>query len=356
MPSRSLNILKEKAKLLAPYIATLALGGAGGALFYWIQTPLPWMMGAMCATTLAALLKAPIKASKPVRNVFVVVLGILLGSTFTPAMLDVIGQWTVSLAAMAVYVAVVGLSLCLVLLRVTRYDKPTSYFSAAPGGLNEMIIVGGAMGGDERVISLIHSARVLFVVFSLPFFFTYSADSYAEAAAGGDAAAHGWTDVGLMVAAAIVGYLLARLLRIPAAQLTGPMLCSAAIHLLGWTAAKPPIELVAVAQVIIGSTIGSRFAGIRWREVVHPVGLALFLTVIMIAASAGFAYVLQPLVDAPFDALWLAFSPGGLAEMSLIALALHLDPAFVATHHVFRILMVVILAPLAYRLLMQKRT
>ncbi len=355
MPRLSTNTLTTQAKSSLPYLGTLVLGGLGGALFYWIQTPLPWMMGAMCVTTLAALFKAPIKASKDLRNLFVVVLGILLGSTFTPAMLDVIGQWTVSLAAMVVYVTVVGLSLCLFMVKVTKYDRTTCYFSAAPGGLNEMIIVGGAMGGDERVISLVHSARVLFVVFSLPFFFDYSADSYAAATAAGEESGLGWTDIGLMAAAAVVGYLLARLLRIPAAQLTGPMLCSAAVHLLGWTDAKPPIELVAVAQVIIGSTIGSRFAGIKWREVVHPVGLAFVLTVIMIAVSAGFAYVLQPVVGAPFDALWLAFSPGGLAEMSLIALALHLDPAFVATHHVFRILVVVILAPLAYRLFLRWR-
>ncbi len=325
-------------------------------MFFWIGTPLPWMMGAMCATTVAALVRVPIKASKGLRNGFIVVLGVLLGSTFTPAMLDVIGQWSLSLAAMAVYVAVVGLGLCFLMLRITRYDRPTSYFSAAPGGLSEMIIVGGAMGGNERVISLVHSARVLFVVFSLPFFFSYSSDSSLAAVAGGGEGGLAWADFGLLLAAGVAGAVVFGLLRVPAAQLIGPMLFSAAIHLLGWTDAKPPPELVAVAQVVIGSTIGSRFAGIRWREILQPVGIALVLTVIMIAVSAGFALALQPLVDAPFDALWLAFSPGGLAEMSLIALALHLDPAFVATHHVFRILMVVILAPLAYRLFLVRRT
>jgi uncharacterized protein len=315
------------------------------------------MMGAMCATTLAALARVPIAASKGLRNGFVVVLGVLLGSTFTPAMVDVIGEWSLSLAAMAVYVAAVGLGLCFLMLKLTRYDKPTCYFSSAPGGLSEMIIVGGAMGGNERVISLVHSARILFVVFSLPFFFSYSADSYlAATAAGAGDGAIAWVDIGLLVAAALAGAVVFILLRVPAAQLIGPMLFSAAIHLMGWTEARPPAELVAVAQVVIGSSIGSRFAGIQWREVVQPVGIALLLTIIMTSASAGFAWALQPLVGAPFDALWLAFSPGGLAEMSLIALALHLDPAFVATHHVFRILLVVILAPLAYRLFFTRRT
>ena len=45
----------------------------------------------------------------------------------------------------------------------------------------------------------------------------------------------------------------------------------------------------------------------------------------------------------------LALAPGGLAGMSLIALALGIETAFVATHHVARIAMIVIAAPLVFR-------
>jgi uncharacterized membrane protein AbrB (regulator of aidB expression) len=45
----------------------------------------------------------------------------------------------------------------------------------------------------------------------------------------------------------------------------------------------------------------------------------------------------------------LAFAPGGLAEMSLIAFALAIDAAFVAAHHVLRIAMIVVAAPLIFR-------
>ena len=53
----------------------------------------------------------------------------------------------------------------------------------------------------------------------------------------------------------------------------------------------------------------------------------------------------------PVAALVLAFAPGGRAEMTLIALALGVDPAFVSTHHVVRIFLVVILAPMAFKLI-----
>ena len=47
----------------------------------------------------------------------------------------------------------------------------------------------------------------------------------------------------------------------------------------------------------------------------------------------------------------LAFSPGGLAEMSLIALALGVDVAYVSSQHVVRIFIIVALAPWVFRLL-----
>jgi len=47
----------------------------------------------------------------------------------------------------------------------------------------------------------------------------------------------------------------------------------------------------------------------------------------------------------------LAFSPGGLTEMSLVALALEIDTAFVATHHIVRISVVVMAVPFLFKFL-----
>ena len=41
------------------------------------------------------------------------------------------------------------------------------------------------------------------------------------------------------------------------------MLVSAAIHLAGLTAGKPPGVLIAAAQIVVGAALGSRFSGVR---------------------------------------------------------------------------------------------
>jgi uncharacterized membrane protein AbrB (regulator of aidB expression) len=76
-------------------IGALALGGLGGALAAWAQLPLAWMIGAMLATTAGAMAGLPIAVPTALRNLFVVVLGVMLGSSFTPAILDQLGDWAV---------------------------------------------------------------------------------------------------------------------------------------------------------------------------------------------------------------------------------------------------------------------
>jgi hypothetical protein len=51
----------------------------------------------------------------------------------------------------------------------------------------------------------------------------------------------------------------------------------------------------------------------------------------------------------PFAQIWIAYAPGGVEGMAAMALSLHLDPVFVATHHIFRILALIGLLPILLR-------
>jgi membrane AbrB-like protein len=128
------------------------------------------------------------------------------------------------------------------------------------------------------------------------------------------------------------------------------MVLSAAVHLAGWSSAKPPAEIVAAAQVVVGASIGCRFAGLTLRDARRIISAGLVSGLLMVVAAALTAYGLADILGRPADVLALSFAPGGLAEMALIALILGIDTAFVSAMHVMRIAMVVIGAPLAFRL------
>jgi len=330
---------------------TLGIGTVGGALANAFDLPLAWMIGAMCFTTAASLMGAPLFMYMSLRGAMVAILGVMLGSAFAPEMADRLGQWLPTIGALFVYCLLVTLTLMVLFRRVAGYDWVTSFFAASPGGLNEMVLVGGQEGGDDRTISLIHGARVLFVVLAVPFAFTLLT-GYEQAdqpPVGGPLLDLSLEAFAILTACGVVGVLAAKALRIPAAMVTGPMILSAAVHLAGWSDAKPPVELVAAAQVVIGCAIGQRFAGVPAARVARTLGVAVWATLVMLAITVVFALALDPLGVASFQAVVLSFAPGGLAEMSLIALALGVDAAFVSTHHIVRIVILVILAPMAFR-------
>ena len=330
---------------------TLGIGAAGGALFRHINLPLAWMIGALFATTAASLAGVPLLAATRLRMVMVAVLGVMLGSAFSPATAARIVTWWPTVAALALYIAAVTGLLTLYFRRVAGYDWVTAYFSASPGGLNEMVLVGSALGGNDRTIALVHAVRILLVVIAIPFGFVLFGGYQRGTATplGIPIADFPLDDFAILTVCAVTGAALARLLRVPAALMVGPMVASAAVHLAGVTASRPPGELVAAAQLVIGSTLGARFAGIKPIQILRVALTSGGATVVMLGLTLGFSLVLEPLAGSSMQATILSFAPGGLAEMSLIALALHVDAAFVSTHHVVRIALIVMLSPLVFR-------
>ncbi|NIP89216.1 MAG: AbrB family transcriptional regulator, partial [Gammaproteobacteria bacterium] len=81
-------------------------------------------------------------------------------------------------------------------------------------------------------------------------------------------------------------------LRLPSPTLTGPMVLSAAVHLGALTASRPPTELIIAAQLVVGASIGCRFAGIPVRHVLRAVRYAIGSTVVMLAIGIAFSAVL----------------------------------------------------------------
>ena len=325
---------------------TLGLGSAGGWAFSLMRLPLAWMLGAMVVTTLLALGGVRLYIPHWLRVVMTMVLGVLLGSAFTPALLEQMQRWPLTLLGLAVYCAVATGAGWLYFRRVAGLDPVTAYFAAAPGGFNEMIMVGGEMGGDERSIALAHAARVLFVVMAVPLWLRLN----GELGGGGGLAGVGFdtvtaSDLLLMLACAVGGYGVARLLRLPAARLVGPMLASGAVHVAGISESSPPDVLVGGAQLVIGASVGARFSGVSWQSAGRLMTASLGATMLLLVVTAATVAVLAPLLGFGRTAMLLAFSPGGLAEMSLMALSLGVEVAFVASHHVARILFIVLLAP-----------
>ena len=335
-------------------IISLGIGGLGGILFDWLAMPLAWMIGAMVFVTIASLFGAPMRGSSKLRNVMVPVLGVMLGSSFTPETLDQAVSWIPSIITMLCFVTVVIACVATYLYKSMGFGPVSAYFAATPGGLATMAIIGSSLGGDERRIALTHSIRILLTVLVIPFYFKFF-EGYVP---GGLQSLGSFVDIkirdGLVLAVCTLGFPLFKLLKLPSAQILGPMSLSAAAHITGLTDARPPVELVNLAQLVIGTGIGARFAGVDVKRLFGVMLAASVSASFMMVLAAGVGWGLSEVTGLPFHAIWLAFAPGGLAEMTLISLTMGIDVAFVSTHHVIRVAFMVIAAPAVFYVLQKK--
>lgn len=328
------------------FALALLIGACGGWLFVWLKLPLPWMLGPMTFCTLAALFRGPVAAPPVIRPPMTVVIGVLLGASFTPDLIRQAPLWLPSLFGLVLFMATCAFFCVLFFRKVGGFDRTTAYFAGMPGGLVEMVTVGEERGGDGRLIALVHSARILLVVMTLPFLV-----QWLEGIQLGGRSSAGISIVDTpvsadlwLIACGIIGILVGQVLRLPAKYLLGPMLVSALVHVIGISDFHPPSELVILAQLVLGVTIGCRFVGTPPREILRVLGLSIGSTIILLGLTVAFAYAVARLFGYGIVPLMLAYSPGGLAEMSLVALALKIEVAFVAAQHIIRIFLVMVLA------------
>lgn len=328
---------------------TLGAGLAGGYLFSLLGLPMPWLLGAIPGSAAAAMGGLPVGLPRWLRNAVLVIVGLMTGSSIHPDTLAHVVHWPVSMSAVVLYVAVCTASLYALLRRFAGFDPVTAYFASAPGGFMAMTIIGGAMGGRERSIALTHAIRVVLVVFTIVISYHLLFGIRMGSAPGSATVSLTLPQTLALVAVGGAGWALGKLLRIPAGPMLGPLLLMAAAQLSGLPMPALPQAPLLVAEVVIGSGIGSDFAGVRPRELLRGMALSLVGTAWMLALSVLFSLALAPLTDLPFAALFLALSPGGLSGVSLIAVALGIAPAFVTAHNLLRILVIMFAGPLVFR-------
>jgi hypothetical protein len=329
----------------------IILFGSGAAFAAQaLMIPLPFMLGPLIAV--AALASSPASARLPneyrfpalLRQGFIAIIGLMIGAQVTPELFANAPHLALSIGALTAFVLLALAGNYVLFRRIGGYDRATAFYAAAPGGLYESIALGEAAGADMPRLMTQQFLRIIVVVTVLPVGLSFYLGGPVGSAAG-LSFAHGpvpWSALPWLVLAGLAGWLLGRALRLPAPQLTGPLVVAAALNLMGLVHLDVPTWLVSVAQVIIGCALGIRFAGIARGLILRGAAMAAASVAGMLVLAAVIAALLRPMMGEAFDTLLISFAPGGITEMGLIALSLAANPAFVTLHHIVRILITVV--------------
>ena len=114
---------------------------------------------------------------------------------------------------------------------------------------------------------------------------------------------------------------------------------------------KLPIASINFCLLILGASVGCRFAEKTIKEIANNSFHGLVATIILVLLGLVAAYIATFFVDTNFLTLILSFSPGGIYEVAVIAIAYNLEPDFVAFHHIIRLLMILFTVPVILKLI-----
>ncbi|GMG81534.1 AbrB family transcriptional regulator [Paralimibaculum aggregatum] len=334
---------------------TFAAAGLGTYLFSALGLPLPFLFGPMAACLLSALLGAPLAEFGQVSVGARTVLGVAVGASITPALFAQLPTMAGSIALVPLFIVLIALIGVPFFRHVWKFDPATAYYAAMPGGLQDMVIFGTEAGGNPRALSLIHATRVLIIVTVAPVLLTQFYGVSLANPIGAPAAEIPLHEIGLMALAALVGWKLGERVGLFGAAILGPLIVAAAMSLAGLIHMRPPREAILAAQFLIGAGIGVQFVGVTLGELRRVVMAGVAFVSLLALLAAGFSQVVMGLgLGNPVEA-FLAFAPGGQAEMTVLAIVTGADLGFVVTHHLVRLIIVITGAPLAAALLSRAR-
>lgn len=333
---------------MRPVATTLAAGIAGAALAALVGIPAGPLIGATLAVAGLSALKLRTGLPDPLRDLAFATIGVSLGSGVDERLAGQVATWGTSLAILVLSLLATLLIGRLVLVRGFGMDGQTATLASSPGTMSNAIAIAVEGHGDATAVMFLQLTRLMVLVLAVP----PLAALLDAAPAGGPAVAPAMTlpVLALLLAAATLLGRIGGRLGLPAASLLAGMGISAGGHAAGLIHGTVPDWTIFAAFALTGTALGARMSVVTPGQIRRfaVAGLAVVATTML--ASLGFAALAAALTGLPFGQVWIAFAPGGVEAMAAIGISLGYDPAYVAVHHLARILALVVIVPVVLKL------
>ncbi len=324
-------------------VRSIFLGTMGGMLCFWLGVPAPWLAGSLIATIVAIYSHQQLDLPDWLRTAAFILLGVQTGTAVTEDTLARAAQWPLSILCLAVTVGLIVWACTYYYTMLRGWDRPTALFASLPGALSLVILLAGSSGADMRRVTIAQCVRLFFLIAALPAVIKYI--SPLQVAENAAVTMGSIPEIFILLVASAVAGLVFMKLNIPAGLILGASLVSAGLGLTGVVHGAAPNSILIPANIILGVMIGLRFNGVSFGELKAAFGDGFAGFVIAMVIAILGAVITSNVADLPLSLTLLAFAPGGLEAMTIMAFALNLDPAYVAAHQVARYIGMVLLMP-----------
>jgi membrane AbrB-like protein len=317
----------------------LAVGIPAGFVFDYLHTPIPWMIGPMIAVAAVNLFGVPMHSPPYARQAGQVILGSAVGLYFTPSVVAALAANLPAIIAATVAVFIVGGLGALTLTRASGVDGKSTFFASIPGGAMAMAVLADRYGAQIAPVAVAHSLRVSLVVIIVPFALTYGGFPLVAAAYRPNLP----LDFPLLVPWLAVGWLLGEIsekFRFHNGCLLVPIFLGAGLTMSGVQLSAVPSYLIDFAQLMFGLVLGARYERAFFVRYKLFIPFAILNSCFILIASVVAGALLAWAFGLPVATMILATAPGGLAEMTITAQALHISVPLVVAFHLFRVVVV----------------
>lgn len=325
------------------FALTALVGSIGALVASLLDIPAPFLSGPAVAVTITGL--AGVKLGIPIyiRNACFVIIGISMGTSVTPSVVDAAKTWPLSFIVVLLAVVIMLYVAYWILHYGFGYDRATAMLGASPGHLSYIISLSADTKSDSATVSIVQSVRVLALTLSVPLIVEFFELVSTEPAVANPPM--GMVALALtIVASLLTGWLFLRW-KFPAALLLGGVAVSISTHITGLTQGGVPLWLGLPVYVLIGCLIGTRFSNVSLMDVRKGFVAGIVVTVAVMVVAGSIAWMIARVTGVPLNAVMIAYSPGGLETMAAMAVMMHADTAYVGSHHVLRLLFLSVLMP-----------
>ena len=348
-----INLNRENlSQLISKKFLILFLIGVPSSLIAeYFNIPLAWFLGPMIVTSVAALSGLKVIMPRIALSFILIILGLHIGNYIDENLFNQMINWIWTSVIMLIYIIICILIVAKYLQKFSGYSKKASIFSAAPGALGPLMILAENEKTDLSQVATSHLIRLIIIITVIPFIIVSNTSSEILILDEFNYLDQNHVHLVLLLIASFFFIFIFEKIKIPAALLSGTLFASGLLQITDIATYKLPDETINFCLLILGSSVGCRFAKKTVKEIANNSLHSIVATTILVLLGLVAAYVATFFVDTNILTLILSFCPGGIYEVAVIAIAFDLDPDFVAFHHIIRLLFILFTVPVFLKIL-----
>ena len=333
------------------FLILFFIGIPSSLIAEYFNIPLAWFLGPMIVTSIAALSGIKVIMPKIALSFILIILGLHIGNYIDKNLFNQMINWIWTSVIMLVYIIFCILIVAKYLQKFSGYSKKASIFSSAPGALGPLMILAETEKTDLSQVATSHLIRLIIIITVIPFIIVNNTSSEVLLLDNFDYMGQNHLNLILLIIASLFFIFVFDKIRVPAALLSGTLFASGLLQITDIASYKLPDESINFCLLILGASVGCRFAEKTVKEIANNSLHSIVATTILVLLGLLAAYIATFFVDTNILTLILSFSPGGIYEVAVIAIAFDLDPDFVAFHHIIRLLFILFTVPIFLRVL-----